>query len=378
MKKMMVLCLLLAAISLLNAGNGQSRITMKPFGETEDGKSVYLYSLQNSNGMKVDIMNYGCTVVRLFAPDRTGEMADVVLGFNTLEEYVEKSPYFGCIVGRYGNRIANGQFTLNGTLYKLATNNEPGGIPCHLHGGLKGFDKVVWDARPGFKKNNPQLELQYTSMDGEEGYPGTLYVTVCYRLTDSNELVIEYSATTDKSTPVNLTHHTYFNLHGEGNGHILDHILFMQAKNFTPVTRGLIPTGEIRPVKGTPFDFTKPNTIGKRINSDDQQIKFGGGYDHNWVLDKNEGLQRVATVYETYSGRYMEVWTTEPGLQFYSGNFLDGTLTGKSGKIYPHRSGLCLETQHFPDSPNQPSFPGTILNPGEVYKSTTVYCFSVK
>lgn len=378
MKRTMIFLFLVTAVSMLNAGNYQSRITMKHFGETEDGKTVYLYSLQNSNGMKADIINYGGTIVRLFVPDRLGEMADVVLGFNTLEEYVEKSPYFGCIIGRYGNRIANGKFVLNGKTYTLATNNDPGGIPCALHGGIKGFDKRVWDARPGFKGENPQLELQYTSKDGEEGYPGTLYVTVCYRLTDSNELVIEYSATTDKPTPVNLTQHSYFNLHGEGNGHIMDHILSIKAKEFTPVNKGLIPTGEIRPVKNTPFDFTKPNTIGKRINADNQQIKFGGGYDHNWVLVKEKGLRLAATVYETYSGRYMEVWTTEPGLQFYSGNFLDGTLIGKSGRPYPHRSGLCLETQHYPDSPNQPSFPSTILNPGEVYKTTTVYRFSVK
>jgi aldose 1-epimerase len=365
---------LAAASVALAAGAGG-----EPYGKTKEGEDVTIYTLGNAAGMRARILDYGGTVVSLEVPDREGKLADVVLGFSKLEDYLARSPYFGCIVGRYGNRIAAGRFTLDGREYKLATNNEPGGMPCALHGGLKGFDKVVWKAERVSKPEAEGLKLRYVSKDGEEGYPGNLDVTVTYWVTADNALMIFYSAATDKKTPVNLTHHGYFNLKGEGNGDILGHELRLLAANFTPVNKGLIPTGEIRPVQGTPFDFTAPHAIGERIGADDEQLRFGGGYDHNWVLDAQEGgLALAATVYEPGSGRVMEVSTTEPGIQFYCGNFLDGTLTGKSGKPYPHRSGFCLETQHYPDSPNQPGFPSTILEPGKTYRSQTVYRFTVK
>jgi aldose 1-epimerase len=282
-------------------------------------------------------------------------------------------------VGRYGNRIANGQFKLDGKTYKLATNNSPGDLPCSLHGGNKGFDKAVWTAERTTVDGVPALKLSYVSKDGEEGYPGTLKVAVTYSVTNDNGLKIDYLATTDKATPVNLTNHLYFNLRGEGNGDILGHTLMMKADRYTPVNKGLIPTGELAPVKGTPFDFTAPHAIGERVNAGNEQMRFGGGYDHNWVLNNQDGkLAHVATLAEPTSGRVMEVWTMEPGLQFYCGNFLDGKLTGKGGKPYPFRSGLCLETQHYPDSPNQPKFPSTILTPGKTYRTTTIYKFSAK
>lgn len=352
-------------------------ITMRYFGETPSGQSVMIYSLVNQNGAKVEITNYGGIVTRLSVPNSDGKLEDVVLGFNTLEEYLKDSPYFGCIVGRFGNRIANGEFKIGQQKYSLAKNNDPGGIPCHLHGGNVGFDKVVWQATPEIEKNMAGLKLTYMSRDGEEGYPGNLDVEVQYWWTNDDELKIEYRATTDKPTPVNLTHHSYFNLKSEGSGDILGHVLTINAEKYTPVNKGLIPTGELAQVKGTPFDYSTPMAIGKRIDADHQQLKYGGGYDHNWVLKRQtEALQLAATVYEPTSGRVMEVWTTEPGLQFYSGNFLDGTLSGKSGKSYQFRHGFCLETQHFPDSPNQPDFPNTILKPGEQYQSTTIYKFS--
>lgn len=354
-------------------------IQRKPFGRTPDGKEVTLFTLANKQGMKAEICTYGAIVVRLFAPDRDGKMADIVLGYNTLDEYIKETPYFGAIVGRYGNRIANGKFDLDGKTYTLATNNDPGGIPCALHGGLKGFDKVVWEGTPVNKAGAQGVKLRYLSKDGEEGYPGNLDVTVTYWLTDDNEMKIDYLATTDKATPVNVTHHGYFNLKGEGNGDINDHELMLAAKHFTPVTKGLIPTGEIRPVAGTPFDFTKPTKIGARVNAEDEQMKFGGGYDHNWVLDNQSGKMALAArVTEASSGRIMEVWTVEPGVQFYGGNFLDGKLTGKSGKKYEFRNGFCLETQHYPDSPNQPKFPTTILRPGRKLESCTIFKFSAK
>jgi aldose 1-epimerase len=355
------------------------RITMRPFGETPAGQQVLLYSLVNAKGNTVEITNYGGIVTRLLVPDREGKLGDVVLGFNTLQEYVKDSPYFGCLVGRYGNRIANGQFTLDGKKYDLAKNNAPGDMPCHLHGGTVGFDKVVWNATPLFEDNIAGLKLAYASRDGEEGYPGNLAVEVRYWWTNEDELRIEYRGSTDKPTPVNLTHHSYFNLQGEGSGDILQHVLMINAERYTPVNAGLIPTGELAAVQGTPFDFSQPTPIGARIQAEQRQLKYGGGYDHNWVLKKREGaLELAATVHEPNSGRVMEVWTVEPGLQFYSGNFLDGKLRGKSGKQYPFRSGFCLETQHFPDSPNQAQFPSTILKPGEKYESTTIYKFKTK
>lgn len=343
------------------------------FGILPDGSAARLVTLKNSNGMEVAITNYGAIVQSIVVPDRNGKFEDVVLGFDTLEGYLGEHPYFGAVVGRYGNRIANGRFSIDGTEYTLAVNNGPNA----LHGGLKGFDKAVWSIQPGDATNS--VTLRYVSADGEEGYPGQLTATVVYTLTDDNALEIDYSATTDQATPVNLTNHSYFNLAGAGNGDILDHKLQIAANHFTPVDSTLIPSGVLQPVEGTPFDFREPTAIGARIDDDHQQLEFGLGYDHNWVLNRGSGgLERVASLYEPASGRVMEVLTTEPGLQFYSGNFLDGSNVGKGGVVYRHRYGLCLETQHFPDSPNKPDFPSTILLPGEVYESQTVYRFSTR
>lgn len=336
------------------------------FGKTKEGQSVDLYTLTNANGMTVKITNYGGIVTSLQVPDKNGQLGDVVLGFDSLDKYLEGHPYFGALIGRYGNRIAKGKFTLNGTEYNLATNNDEN----HLHGGIKGFDKVIWNGEIVKKETEVGIKLSYLSKDGEEGYPGNLSVVVIYTLTNDNELKILYEAETEKPTPVNLTHHSYFNLKGAGNGDILGHLLTIHADRFTPVDDGLIPTGELKSVKDTPMDFTVPKAIGERIN----QVK--GGYDHNYVLNGWDGsLRQAAKVVDPLSGRVMEVWTTEPGLQFYSGNFLDGTITGKEGKIYNKHYGFCLETQHFPDSPNKPQFPSTILKPGEKYTHTTIYRF---
>ncbi len=352
-------------------------ISFKPFGKTAEGQEVMLYSLSNKNGMRVDITNYGGIIVRLFVPDRRGRLADVVLGFNSLKEYND-SPYFGALIGRYGNRIADAKFNLEGKEYRLAVNEKPGGKSCNLHGGFKGFDKVIWDAEPVIANGIPGLKLHYLSKDGEEGFPGNLEVHVNYWLTAKNTLRVEYRATTDKATPVNLTQHSYFNLKGEGVDDILEHILTIYGEYFTPIDKGMIPTGEIKKVKGSPFDFTSPVEIGLKINAEDEQLKIAGGYDHNWVLSesKNE-LRLAARVYEPFTGRQLEVLTTEPGLQFYSGNFLTGELKGKSGRPYIHRSGLCLETQHYPNSPNEDKFPSTILRPGEEYYTVTDFRFSV-
>ena len=353
--------------------------TARSFGRLPDGREVQLYSLRNANGVEVEISNYGGTIVRFLAPDRHGQLTDITLGFETVEPYPRKSPYFGALIGRVGNRIAAGEFQLDGVTYRLAKNNEPGGQPCHLHGGEVGFDKVLWKAEPAVVEGRPALRLRYTSADGEEGYPGRLDVEVVYSLSDDNGLRIDYVATTSKPTPVNLTNHAYFNLAGEGSGTSLDHQLMIKAARFTPVDKGLIPTGEIAPVAGTPFDFTEFHAIGERIDGDHEQLRFGGGYDHNYVLDARGGeLALAAVVYDPKSGRQLEVLTTEPGLQFYSGNFLDGSLTGKSGHRYVRRGAFCLETQHFPDSVNQPHFPDTILRPGETYQTTTVYRVSVR
>lgn len=349
------------------------------FGTLPGGGEVTKYTLKNSNGMEADVINYGGIMTRLVVPDRNGRTADVLLGFDNLDDYRTKSPYFGAIVGRYGNRIANGKFSLNGKTYKLAKNNDPGGIPCSLHGGTKGFDKRMWRATPVAKAGRQGVRLDYTSQDGEEGYPGTLHATVHYWLTDNNVLRIEYSVSSDKDTVANLTNHNYYNLGGEGSGTINQHLLTIEGDRFTPVDKGLIPTGKLQPVTGTPFDFTSPHAIGERVNARDTQLKYGGGYDHNWVLDNQTGrLAKAGEVADPGSGRVMEVWTTEPGLQFYGGNFLDGTLTGKSGRKYPCRSGLCLETQHFPDSPNQPDFPSTTLKAGTIYQSVTEYRFKTR
>ena len=347
-------------------------IQKESFGKLPDGTEIDIYTLTNKNGLKARIMTYGATVVSLEVPDRNGRIGDIVLGYDSLDGYLKASPYFGSIVGRYGNRIAKGKFTLDSVTYELAKNNGEN----HLHGGIKGFDKVVWTAEPVRGEGSVGVKLSYLSKDGEEGYPGNLSVTVIYTLTDENELKISYAATTDKATPVNLTHHSYFNLAGQGEGNILGNELMLNAEAYTPVDEGLIPTGEILPVKGSPMDFTSPKAIGAQI----ADVK--GGYDHNFVLRGSGGggrkLELAAQVYEPTTGRVMEIYTTEPGIQFYSGNFLDGTITGKGGKIYQKHYGFCLETQHFPDSPNHPNFPPTILRPGEKYTSLTVHKFSAK
>jgi len=350
-------------------------ILKQSFGQTDDMTLVDLYTLTSVNGMEVKITNYGATLVAVTVSDRDEHPADVVLGYDSLAEYINGSNYFGCIAGRYANRIAGGRFKLNETSYLLAQNN--GGN--HLHGGIQGFGKAVWQAREVDNEDGLGLELTYLSPDGEEGYPGNLDVTMHYWLTDANELRIDYEATTDKATPVNLTHHSYFNLAGHDSGTILGHELMLAADRITPVDKGMIPTGEYKAVAGTPFDFTTPTAIGKRVDADDQQIKYGLGYDHNFVLSRWDGkLRLAATLHEPKSGRFMEVLTTEPGVQFYCGNFLDGTNIGKGGHAYPYRGGLCLETQHYPDSPNRPNFPSTILRPGEVYRYETIYRFSAK
>lgn len=342
-------------------------ITEKPFGNT-DGQAITEYTLTNGNGMQLSVINYGGTITKLTAPGKDGKFGDVVLGYESLDGYLQKAnPFFGALIGRYGNRIAKAKFTLDGKAYTLAANNNGN----TLHGGNKGYDKVVWTAE---KQSDSSLKLTYLSKDGEEGYPGNLNVTVVYTLTADNSVKIDYTATTDKATPVNLTNHAYYNLSAGTDSTILDHELQINANKYTPVDTLLIPTGKIADVKGTPFDFTSSKPIGKDI----AQVK--GGFDHNWVLNKTGNtLEKIATLYHPKSGRVMDVYTTEPGLQFYSGNFLDGTLTNtKGGAKYVQHAALCLETQHFPDSPNQPNFPSTILKPGETYKTTTVYKFSTK
>ena len=351
----------------------KTKLKMSDFDTTIDGKKTALYILKNNNGLEASITNYGGKVVSLIVPDRSGNMADIVLGFSHIQDYLKtKEPYFGALIGRYGNRIANGRCTLNGQQIQLETNNGNN----HLHGGKKGYNAVVWDAR---QIDAQTLELSYLSKDGEEGYPGDLSIKVTYQLTDNNELKISYEATTDKNTFINLTHHSFFNLQGEGNGTINDHLLMINADRYTPVNEGLIPTGELAAVEGTAFDFRKAKTIQRDLYAPNQQLEYGRGYDHNFVLNKSKtenGLTQAARVEESNSGRVMEVWTNEPGLQFYGGNFLNGKDVGKSGRPYHFRSAFCLESQHFPDSPNQVSFPSTVLEPGQTYHSTCVYRFS--
>jgi aldose 1-epimerase len=352
-----------------------SAISSAPFGKTPSGVAVARYTLRNSHGMEAQIATYGGIVTSLTAPDRNGKFADVVLGHDTVAGYIKNpSPYFGALIGRYGNRIAKGRFTLNGASYKLAINNDPNS----LHGGSVGFDKVVWrTAKAHVTPQGPQLTLTYLSRNGEEGYPGNLAITAVYTLTDDNALRLDYTATTDKDTVVNLTQHSYFNLRGKGD--ILGHMVQINAERFTPVGSTLIPTGELKPVAGTPFDFRQPTAIGSRINATDEQLKFGKGYDHNWVISKPAGTLAVqATVFEPETGRVLEVSSTEPGLQFYTGNFLDGTITGKGGSVYAFRNGFCMEPQHFPDSPNQAGFPSTVLRPGQTYDNSIVYRFSAR
>jgi aldose 1-epimerase len=341
-------------------------VTIHSFGRLKDGREAYKYTLTNPNGLEVEITNYGAILVALRVPDANHDTDDIVLGYDTLHEYVVDTKYFGSIVGRYANRIADGRIKIDGIEHQLSKNDGDN----HLHGGLHGFNKKLWDAHT----EGDTLQLIYRSPDGEEGYPGNLTATVTYSLTDRDELKIQYHATTDRATHCNLSHHSYYNLAGTGD--ITDHRLTINARQFIPIREGLIPTGELQTVAGTPMDFTNPTEIGARINELDTQLHLGKGYDHNWVLD-TQGLQTPAvTMHEPTTGRVMTLYTTEPGLQFYSGNFLDGQTIGKHGKRYTHRGGLCLETQHYPDTPNQPRFPTTLLRPGETYRQTTIYRFT--
>lgn len=353
----------------------QLKIEKKEFGTTEDNVTVYQFVLSNKNGMEISVINYGGIITSLKAKDRNGKYQDIVLGFNSLPPYEDENPYFGALIGRYGNRIANGNFKLDGQSYKLDINNPPN----HLHGGLKGFHKVVWKPKEILNDSDVSLELTYLSKHMEEGYPGNLDVKVTYTLNNKDELSVFYEAETDKKTIINLTQHSYFNLSGNFSNDILDHEIRINADSFLPVDETLIPTGEIRSVLGSPFDFRKSKLIGQDIDTNNKQIEFGKGYDHCWVINnKNNGLRSVASAYHYESGRVLDVYSDLPGLQFYSGNFLDGTLKSKKVGYYELRSGFCLETQYYPDSPNQENFPSVILKPGDVYKSNTVFKFSVK
>src|SRR5689334_17067083 len=349
-------------------------VTRAEFGRLPDGRVVDVFTLTNGHGIEVRVITYGAIITVVRTPDRTGHVDDIALGFESLAGYLGEHPYFGAVVGRYANRIAHGQFSLDGVTYRLALNNGPNS----LHGGLRGFDKALWSAEAFFGENTARVVLRYTSPDGEEGYPGTLTTRVTYTLNAQDELVVDYEATTDKPTVVNLTQHSYWNLRGEGRGDILDHVIQIAASAFTPVDSTLIPTGEIASVNGTPFDSRVPTAVGTRIGAPNEQIRFGRGYDHNWVLDRtNAGLTHAARVVDPTSGRTLDVSTTEPGMQFYTGNFLDGSIVGKAGHVYGHRSGLVLETQHYPDSPNHPNFPSTVLRPGSTFRSQTVFKFGV-
>jgi aldose 1-epimerase len=357
-----------------NSSKQHHGLHTQPFG-IQDGRPITLYTLTNSHGVEVRTMNYGGIILSMRVPDRKGEMADIVLGHDTLEGYIPNPPYIGALVGRYANRIANGTFTLDGKTYTLPKNDGPN----TLHGGIKRtFDKVVWDGEPK-KGGKPGVTFTYLSKDGEEGFPGNVKVKVTYTLNDDNELVIDYEATTDKATPINLSQHSYFNLAGEGTSDILSHEIMINADRFTPVDKNLIPTGELRAVKGTPLDFSTPMKIGARIDDNYEQLVLGHGYDHNFVINRTgDNMALAARVYEPTSGRVLEVSTTQPGVQFYTGNFLDGTVIGKQGHVYKRRYAFCLETQHFPDSPNHPEFPSTILKPGETFQSRTIFKFSTR
>lgn len=351
----------------------ESGIGKEPFGSTHDGHPVDVYTLRNKHGIEARIMTYGGILVSLRTPDKAGQFEDVVLGYDHLEGYLARNPYFGALVGRYGNRIAHGKFSLNGHTYSLATNNNG---THHIHGGFKGFDKVVWTGQASETPQGPALQLTYLSRDGEEGFPGNLSVTAVYTLTEDNGVRLDFTATTDQDTICNLTNHSYFNFRG---GDVLDYLVQINADRFTPIGASLIPTGELRSVGGTPMDFREPTPIGARINHDDEQLRFARGYDHTWVFDKPAGqLGLAATVVDKKSGRRLEVLTTEPGMQFYTGNFLDGTIHGKGGQVYQKRHAFCMEPQHFPDSPNQPNFPSVVLKPGQVYKNTIIYRFSTE
>jgi aldose 1-epimerase len=377
-----VAILMLAMLGMAGASNLQGSvfvaeatgITESSFGTSPDGAPVRLFTLTNANGMELRAITYGLIIVSLKVPDRDGRLGDIVIGHEAMEGYLTRSRFFGAVVGRYGNRIAGGRFTLDGHAYQLSQNNGPN----HLHGGIQGFDKIVWDARVTPDPRGPSVTFTHTSPDGHEGYPGTLAAKVVYTLTDRNALVIEYSATTDKPTIVNMTQHSYFNLAGEGSGTILDHRLTIDADRFTPVDTTVIPTGELAPVAGTPFDFRQETAIGARIDADHPQIKIGSGYDHNFVLTRNgPGLAHAVRVVDPKTGRTMDISTTEPGVQFYSANKLDDSFVGKGGHIYRSRTAFCLETQHFPDSPNKENFPSTVVRPGKDYQSTTMFTFGI-
>jgi aldose 1-epimerase len=357
------------------AMTGKTEVNEEIFGSMPDGHPVKIFTLTNKNGLKARVTEYGAILVSMETPDKSGKLADLTHGYDTLEGWLTNTSYFGSTVGRFGNRIKDGKFTLDGKNYSLATNNDPGGIPCALHGGLKGFDKVVWSGKP---VDGNAVEFAYTAKDGEEGYPGNLSVKVTYSLNNDNELKWEAKATTDAPTILNLVHHSYWNLSGDPTQTINDEVLTLNAEAYLPTNAGLIPTGEIAPVAGTPMDFTKPTVIGQRINADFEALKFGAGYDHAWVLKKHKGVQLAARLKDPKSGRVMEVSTNQPAIQFYGGNFLDGTATGKGGVKYAHRTALCLETEGFPDAPNQPSFPSSVLRPGDTYKHTMIHKFSAE
>ena len=369
---------ILSFLLVYNCSDSQkvnSSVHKEKFG-TVDGKPIDIYTLTNEKGAKVKIINYGAIVVSLLVPDRNGKLADIVTGYDSLSGYINDRSFFGAIVGRYGNRIGKGKFQLDGKEYQLTINDGEN----HLHGGATGFYKAVWNAEPVESKSGPSLKLNYISPDGEEGYPGTVTITVVYTLTNENELEIKYEGKTDKTTILNPTHHSYFNLTGDFNNTILDHELFIDADSITPVDKSLITTGELSAVENTPMDFRKPAAIGLHINDKYEQLEFGKGYDHNWALNnyKKGEVRKVASLYDPKSGRLMEILTDQPGLQFYSGNFLNGTIKGKGGVVYQHRTGLCLEAQCYPDSPNKPQFPSATLKPGETYHQTTIYKFLTK
>lgn len=352
-----------------------SGVKQEVFGKMPDGREVKIFTLTNKNGLKARVTEYGAILVSMEVPDKAGKSADITHGYDSLEGWLTNTFYLGATVGRFGNRIKDGKFTLDGKEYKLATNNDPGGIPCHLHGGVKGFDKVLWSGKP---TESNGVEFTYVSKDGEEGYPGTLSSKVSYTLTDDNELKWEASATTDAPTILNLVHHSYWNLSGDPATSINDHVLTLAAPNYLPTDAGLIPTGEIAPVAGTPLDFTKPTAIGERVEADFEALKLGGGYDHAWVLEKGTGVRLAARLKDPKTGRVMEVSTDQPAIQFYGGNFLDGSFAGKGGVKYAKRTALCLETEGFPDAPNKPSFPSCVLRPGETYTHVMIHKFSAE
>ncbi|HEY1754201.1 MAG TPA: aldose epimerase family protein [Bryobacteraceae bacterium] len=376
-KNKIIFALAAIAFALATESCGSRPPSATNFGKDKDGGTVQIYTLTNKQGMEARITPYGATLVSLKTPDRKGALADIVMGFDSVEGYTQTPPppYFGATIGRYANRIGGAKFTLDGKTYTLDKNDGANS----LHGGFHGFDKLLWTAKPSVTDDGQTLELSYLSKDGEEGYPGNLSVTVTYTLTPANEIRIHYTATTDKDTVINLTNHSYFNLGGHDAGDISDHLLTINADKFTPVDAGLIPTGELRDVEGTPFDFRVPHAVGERINADDEQIKLGRGYDHNWILNRTgTSLEFAARVTDPKSGRVIEVFTTEPAIQFYTGNFLDGSFHGKGGKLYQHRGALTLETQHYPDSPNHPDFPTTTLKAGQHFDSTTVFRFPAR